>query len=364
MERIMTAPVMIPNTPDCTFLMGEPVLSKEQIVKFKEDFDKYGIIDLEHDFRETHKTRGEPIHSWILPEDQQFTLLNGSPVVYPEGTWMLTSKITDPTGISLLDSGQIKGYSSSTVEKEVAEERYRMLKGKEANKSKTLIKDLDQPTTYAVTLTSSPCVFQSKFCKTKENEANKNNKNGDKMDDATLLKKVKEFLKGLGANTEEEEEPVEEEEATKCGGNCKGKKEANKTAVGSTTDETEQINEPPKKNPEQSVVFLNKLEEIRKQIAELQEANKATNERVDEIAKTVEEAEKSKKEIEEPQKESNKSEEEEVESNKTTEGVEANKSKQFDSEDGFDSTEPTYVSDTQLVYEAMGRSITGTKLYE
>lgn len=356
MQRIITAPVMIPNTPDCTYLRGEPVFSKEQIKKFKEDFDKYGIIDLEHDFKETGKTRGEPVNSWLLPEDQRFTLLNGQPIVYPEGTWMLTSKITDPKSIQLLDNGQIKGYSSSTVEKEVAEERYNMLKGKEANKSKTLIVDLDEPTTYAVTLTSSPCVFQSKFCKLNNKEANKNN--GDNMDDATLLKKFKDFLKSLGSEPEEEEEQVEGEEATKCGGSCKGKKEANKTAVGSTTNEDETVNEPPKKNPEQ-IDFLNKLEDIKKQIEELQEANKATNERIDDIAKTVQEAEKSKKEVEEPEKEP---EEEQVEEPVPATKKEANKSKQFDSEDGFEQVNETPMSETQLVYEAMGRSITGSKL--
>ena len=83
--------------------------------------------------------------------------------------------------------------------------------------------------------------------------------------------------------------------------------------------------------------------------------------------KTVQEAEKSRKKVEEPEKETEEPVEEEEEDEEATKckgKKEANKSKQLESEDGFGYEESTPLSDTQIVYEAMGRSVTGTKIYE
>jgi hypothetical protein len=50
-KREITAPVLIPNTPDCDFDKGEKLLSIQEIEDFSHKYmEKYRIRDKEHDF--------------------------------------------------------------------------------------------------------------------------------------------------------------------------------------------------------------------------------------------------------------------------------------------------------------------------
>lgn len=252
---VVTAPVMIPNTPDCTYDQGEPVLKPEQIKEFQENYKKYKLIDMEHDFRDTYKTRGTVLKSWILDKPTSFLNFQGTQEIkYPKSTWMMTARIYDPTAVQLIQNGYLTGFSSSTINKSVADMRL-----KEAQKSKTLIKDIKDPVTYVVSLVHSPCLTQSKFCK-----CNFSADKSEKMEDKNMSnnetpnedEKKKEEQKPsseeeekerdndkTSSNTtevpydekekeEEEKEEEEEEEKTTSKKQPNNKEEANKSKRG------------------------------------------------------------------------------------------------------------------------------------
>lgn len=194
---VITAPVMIPDTPDCTYNQGEPTYSAEEIAEFEKTYHKYKIIDLEHDYPRTKQNRGSVLKSWTTTEKETYEDMNGEKHEYPAGTWMLTSRVTDPYCVQLIEKGILKGYSSSTTNEDNADKIV-------ANKSKTLIKDIVDPVVMTVSLTDDPCVLQSRFCKCNLQDsdatgvvANKNNvnDNGDNMEDKiSKLQLIKEIL--------------------------------------------------------------------------------------------------------------------------------------------------------------------------
>ena len=172
----LTAPVMIPGIPDCDFGRGEPPLTVEQIKYFEKTYHDYHLNDEEHKFEFTGETIGHPVESFILDKDTNFTLLNGSKKSYPQGTWMLSTNITDPEAVQTALNGGYTGYSPTVKNREVADRLISALKSElitysefiGACKSRSmdgLIKDVVDPVVLSVSLTKKPCQHHSKFCK-------------------------------------------------------------------------------------------------------------------------------------------------------------------------------------------------------
>ena len=171
---LLTAPVMIPYTLDCDGPNGEPPLNPTQILAFKNSYDKYGFVDHEHGLTKDGRKIGEPSQSIILDHDTTFTTIDGTNQVYPSGTWLLTTHITDDEAISEANKGYYTGYSPSILPRESADKYLAALKaGKEdecacknqiSSMGNSLIKDVPDPVVLSVSLTRQPCLHESKFC--------------------------------------------------------------------------------------------------------------------------------------------------------------------------------------------------------
>lgn len=202
---ILTAPVMIPGVPDCDFSRGEPPLTVEQINYFEKTYHDYRLNDDEHKFQFTGETIGNPVESFLLDEDTNFTLLNGSQKSYPSGTWMLSSRITDPEAVQTALNGGYTGYSPTVKNREVADRLISALKSEtitysefmgacKSHSMEGLIKDVVDPVVLSVSLTKKPCQHHSKFCK--------HNISGDNMSEDSKIKT--KVLAALGMTEEAE----------------------------------------------------------------------------------------------------------------------------------------------------------------
>lgn len=178
----LTAPVMIPNARDCDYENGEPPLTADQILAFKQSYDKYAFVDHEHkltnpkqlayvDVNFTGKKIGDPHKSIILDQDTTFSLYDGTEKMYPKGTWMLTTHITDEEAISEAMKGRYTGYSPSVMSKRKADQYLAALKSenecacKHLNSAGTgLISQVPNAVVLSVSLTKQPCLHESKFC--------------------------------------------------------------------------------------------------------------------------------------------------------------------------------------------------------
>ena len=168
----LTAPVLIPNARDCDYHNGETPLNKSQIRAFKESYDKYGFVDHEHGLTRDGRRIGEPSKSIILDQDTTFTLYDGTTQTYPNGTWMLTTHITDETAIVEASKGYYTGYSPSILSRANADKYLEALKANRecacknqvSSMGNSLIKDVPDPVVLSVSLTRQPCLHESKFC--------------------------------------------------------------------------------------------------------------------------------------------------------------------------------------------------------
>lgn len=167
----LTAPVMIPNARDCDYHNGETPMTREQIMAFKESYDKYGFVDHEHGLTRDGRKIGTPSNSIILDNDTTFTLYDGTTKTYPMGTWLLTTHITDEEAISEAMKGYYTGYSPSVLTRSAADKYLKALKSKGSCSCKninsmgnSLIKDVPDPVVLSVSLTKQPCLHESKFC--------------------------------------------------------------------------------------------------------------------------------------------------------------------------------------------------------
>ncbi len=152
---MFTGTVLIPGEPDCDFENGEEPLTEEQVAKMAHEFiTNYRIVDKNHDYFQTGKEVGQPVESWLLEEPQVLKNIKGEEREYPKGTWIVKSKITDPETMKLAEKGQV-AYSVTALSKNIAEQL------KAAGKSRTLIKDLEDPVGYTVSLVKNPCVDNS-----------------------------------------------------------------------------------------------------------------------------------------------------------------------------------------------------------
>ena len=168
----LTAPVLIPNAKDCDYTNGETPLNREQVQAFKESYDKYGFVDHEHGLTRDGRKIGEPSTSTILDQDTTFTLYDGTQKTYPNGTWMLTTHITDEAAIAEAMKGYYTGYSPSILSRSSADKYLQALKANKecacknqvSSMGNSLIKDITDPIVLSVSLTRQPCLHESKFC--------------------------------------------------------------------------------------------------------------------------------------------------------------------------------------------------------
>ena len=176
---LLTAPVLIPYAKDCDYENGETPLNPTQILAFKNSYDKYGFVDHEHGLTKDGRKIGEPSKSIILDHDTTFTTIDGTETMYPMGTWLLTTHITDDEAISEANKGYYTGYSPSILPRESADKYLAALKaGKEdecacknqiSSMGNSLIKDVPDPVVLSVSLTKQPCLHESKFCELSDN---------------------------------------------------------------------------------------------------------------------------------------------------------------------------------------------------
>lgn len=197
---------MIPGVPDCDFIRGEPPLTEQQIKYFEKTYHDYRLNDDTHKFEFNGQTIGKPVESFILEKDTDLTLLNGSKKSYPRGTWMLSSRITDPVAVQTALDGGYTGYSPTVKNREVADRLISALKSEiltytefmgacKSHSMDGLIKDVVDPVVLSVSLTKKPCQHHSKFCK--------HNIKGENMSDDTKKMKAR-VLNALGMTEEAE----------------------------------------------------------------------------------------------------------------------------------------------------------------
>lgn len=164
----------------------------------------YRIIDKEHEFLVTKKNMGDPVESYLLDAPKKMKNINGEEREYPPGTWVVKSKITDPEMMESALKGEI-AYSVSVLSQEDANNVMASMKGR------VLIKDIDNPVGFTLSLTKTPCVDNS--CSVKS--ANKNS-DGDK----SVLEKALDMIDNLikksdlanGGNNMVKEEGKDEKE--------------------------------------------------------------------------------------------------------------------------------------------------------
>ena len=197
----LTAPVLIPYAKDCDYENGETPLTPQQVMAFKESYDKYGFVDHEHGLTRDGRKIGEPSKSIILDQDTTFTLYDGTTTVYPMGTWLLTTHITDDEAISEALKGYYTGYSPSILPRSNADKYLEALKaGKDcacknqvSSMGNSLIRDVPDPVVLSVSLTRQPCLHESKFCEL----------NGEIMENEEMSLKSK-ILTAMGMSEEAE----------------------------------------------------------------------------------------------------------------------------------------------------------------
>lgn len=171
----VTAPVMIPGAKDCDYKNGEPPLTKEQIREFAASYEKYQFIDHEHGLTRNGQKIGVPVKSFLLNQDTNITLLDGSTQTYPAGTWMMESLLTDESAVKSALDGEYTGYSVSVFSQDRADQYLEALKTDKDTPLPTacknissggtaLIKDVEDPVVLSVSLVKTPCLHDSKFC--------------------------------------------------------------------------------------------------------------------------------------------------------------------------------------------------------
>lgn len=198
-ELLFTAPVMIPGEADCDFHRGEKPFTADEIQNIAEAYKNYGIVEKDHDYLFTHQTVGVAEKSWITDTPMTLKYIDGEETVIPAGTWMATTRITDPTTIKRALNGEFTGYSPTVLNRELAQKIQEASTKSSAGK---IIHDIDDPVGFAISLVKSPCLRKAKFCKC--NKEKNNEHKDDIMDDVTFKTQLMDFL-GLNKNEAEEE---------------------------------------------------------------------------------------------------------------------------------------------------------------
>ncbi|MDP3012769.1 MAG: XkdF-like putative serine protease domain-containing protein, partial [Candidatus Subteraquimicrobiales bacterium] len=95
-KHLLTAPVLVPDRPDCDACRGEEPLTPNQIERMAHSYkEKYRIDDKLHDYHTTKQNVAYPVASWILETPMKYENIRGDSVNLPIGTWMATVKVAD-----------------------------------------------------------------------------------------------------------------------------------------------------------------------------------------------------------------------------------------------------------------------------
>ena len=321
---LLTAPVLIPNAKDCDYHNGETPLTTEQIQAFKESYDKYGFVDHEHGLTRDGRRIGEPHHSRILDQDTTFTLYDGTETVYPMGTWLLTTHITDDEAISEAMKGYYTGYSPSILPRTSADKYLEALKTKGecsckniSSMGNSLIKDVPDPVVLSVSLTRQPCLHESKFCELDKSDIMEN-------EEVSLKSKI---LTAMGMSEEAEVLAL------------KGQVSELEAKIDAMQTE---FSEALKSMQEE---FTQTLTEALKPVEEVVEVAEKSEEEPEDEAETEETTEEVEveEEVEEPAEEPEVAEKGESKAEPVHDNIEANKAKPLN------------------IYEALGRNPDGTR---
>lgn len=98
-ERVVTGPVLIPDQED---KHGDVVRAdniQDVAYKFMEEFQN---VDLMHTFKEV----GVPVESYLAPMDLDFEKMT-----VPEGSWMMSVRVTDDETWQAIKRGDLTGFS-------------------------------------------------------------------------------------------------------------------------------------------------------------------------------------------------------------------------------------------------------------
>lgn len=211
-QQLVTAPVLIPYYEDCDACRGEKQFTPEEIETFAHDYmANYRIADKQHEYSSTHEEVAIPVESYLLDEPKTF-----KGIEYPKGTWFLTQKVTCKDTWDKIKSGEYTGFSVTVTNKKVADNVM-------ANKGRTLINDIENPTVLTVSIVDKPCVHDAVFCSVKD-DSTKNNDDGLDVSlkagrtiskqNKTVLNKIVEAVLDLLSKDEKHETRLEDDEMT------------------------------------------------------------------------------------------------------------------------------------------------------
>ncbi|MEL7669358.1 XkdF-like putative serine protease domain-containing protein [Methanobacterium sp.] len=231
-KRLVTGPVELPGCPDCDYAAGEKIRSAEEVEGFCHSFNDFRISDEMHLFGATGNKIGYAVENWTLKEEITTKNIKGEDVTLPAGTWMATVKVEDDDTWNKIQNGTYQGFSAtylSATDAQKLKDTLRANKSADCGtailasaKSRTLIKDLVDPTPVTISIVTTPCVpnaiFQSvKSCPVK-NKQNSSIKAGRQLSDSNygklqsvldLIKKVEEGAKELlNIGDSEREDPL------------------------------------------------------------------------------------------------------------------------------------------------------------
>lgn len=237
------------------------------------------------------KAIGTPLKSWISTKSTTYTDITGTSRNIPAGSWWLKTQITDPAAIKMIDDGKLTAYSLTTANQIYADKIINLLNNglsqsnksqteelqDLATKSRTLIKDIDNPVGFTVSLTNFPCVSNAVFakqCLFESRTNNKNNKNEDDImtDDIKTTKYTIDDIKSLFNLFSKKNEKTKEEELISV--------KADSTTNSKEEEETKK--DEPKSNSnyatkEDITKINNRLDELAGKIEKLQGNKKESN---------------------------------------------------------------------------------------
>lgn len=182
--------------------MGEKPLTPEEIQEMAHTYlANYSLVDKNHEFFQTREVIGVPVESYITQEPISLKGLDGKIREYPPGTWIATTKITDPDEIQKALNGEYTGYSVTTISKKFADKQIKIPK-------RVLMKDIPDPVGFTISLVKNPCVSGAKFCNMKSDDGVVMNENIDEQ----LENETKGFLQSIKGILNKQDESSEDKD--------------------------------------------------------------------------------------------------------------------------------------------------------
>jgi hypothetical protein len=174
-EQIVTAPVLTPGKPDCDHCRGEKILTTDEVKKMAHVYmATHRIVDKMHDYAFTEQNVGDVVESYLTDEPKVMKNIRSDDVELPTGTWMASVKVTDPDTWAKVEDGTYNGFSGTFIPEDLSNKLTAAAKEgvligtTSADKSRTLIADLDRPVGFTISLVPEPCVKDAVFCSIKD----------------------------------------------------------------------------------------------------------------------------------------------------------------------------------------------------